>query len=37
MIVLDSDIVTLISYGRTETLHQRIAAVQELGGLNTAP
>jgi tRNA(fMet)-specific endonuclease VapC len=29
MIVLDSDIVTLISYGRTEKLQQRIAAVQE--------
>lgn len=29
MIVLDSDIVTLISYGQTDKLQQRIAAVQE--------
>lgn len=29
MIVLDSDIVTLISYGQTDKLQQRIAAVPE--------
>lgn len=29
MIVLDSDIVTLLSYGQTDKLQQRIAAVQE--------
>jgi tRNA(fMet)-specific endonuclease VapC len=29
MIVLDTDIVTLLSYGKTEKLHARIAAVEE--------
>jgi predicted nucleic acid-binding protein len=29
MIVLDSDIVTLISYGQTDKLQQRLAAVPE--------
>lgn len=29
MIVLDSDIVTLLSYGQTDTLRQRMAAVPE--------
>jgi tRNA(fMet)-specific endonuclease VapC len=29
MIILDTDIVTLFSYGRTEKLHERIAAVEE--------
>ena len=29
MIVLDTDIVTLLSYGRNEKLHKRIAAVEE--------